>query len=524
MKSVSFRLAVAAIAVGGFGALGGVAAEDPVRHTARYQSSPPPDRYGVTPFNSPPPAAAPAVGGRTTVPPAGGQSTYAPPPGFLDGAPNAATDSASALRREIEAGIQQANQQLSNSGTRILEGTRSVGDGFNAQLQDLGASTGRQLEFTGSNLRNTAEQTLGTAADGLRQFGGAFGVTSPPSASTTSTNGVGNSPVVGGSQPPPWPANVGASVGASQAPLWTSAGAPAATREGSTTGTSAPGGASTLGAAGGLNRGQGPVSPPSGWTTMNNNTAAPPLISPSLEPPAGRRASITGELGLGAAQGSGPLNLQRAETAPLGPQFPDAPPLGRGTIHSPLSDPAVRGETASQGNFGAPGGNTPRDSSWAFPPPSNPAEASDPFNRPPDFGSPSGAVGAPSANNSQPGGTPSTNPGRGGAPAATTANPSNLNQTAQQAGPTNQPLLIGAGGAGSKSSGSGATSLKSTPTTPAAPGEEQPWMPLVLASLALVGSLSANLFLGWSYVDARQKYRTLVRKTADKFRRAAEAA
>jgi hypothetical protein len=52
----------------------------------------------------------------------------------------------------------------------------------------------------------------------------------------------------------------------------------------------------------------------------------------------------------------------------------------------------------------------------------------------------------------------------------------------------------------------------------------QPWMPLVLASLALVGSLSANLFLGWSYVDARQKYRTLVRKTADKFRRAAEAA
>jgi hypothetical protein len=49
-------------------------------------------------------------------------------------------------------------------------------------------------------------------------------------------------------------------------------------------------------------------------------------------------------------------------------------------------------------------------------------------------------------------------------------------------------------------------------------------MPLVLASLALVGSLSANFFLGWSYMDARQKYRSLVRKTADKFRRAAEAA
>jgi hypothetical protein len=66
------------------------------------------------------------------------------------------------------------------------------------------------------------------------------------------------------------------------------------------------------------------------------------------------------------------------------------------------------------------------------------------------------------------------------------------------------------------------------PNAVAAPQEggerPQPWLPLLLASLALVGSLSANLFLGWSYMDARQKYRTLVRKTADKFRRAAEAA
>jgi hypothetical protein len=55
-------------------------------------------------------------------------------------------------------------------------------------------------------------------------------------------------------------------------------------------------------------------------------------------------------------------------------------------------------------------------------------------------------------------------------------------------------------------------------------GDAPPWMPLVLVSLTLIGSVSANLFLGWSYMDARQKYRTLVRKTADKFRVAAEAA
>jgi hypothetical protein len=52
---------------------------------------------------------------------------------------------------------------------------------------------------------------------------------------------------------------------------------------------------------------------------------------------------------------------------------------------------------------------------------------------------------------------------------------------------------------------------------------EQPWMPLLLVSLSLAGSIGANLFLGWSYVDARQKYRTLVQKTANKFRRATSA-
>jgi hypothetical protein len=56
------------------------------------------------------------------------------------------------------------------------------------------------------------------------------------------------------------------------------------------------------------------------------------------------------------------------------------------------------------------------------------------------------------------------------------------------------------------------------------PAGELPWVPLLVVSLSLVGSLSANLFLGWSYIDARQKYRSLVRKTADTFRRAAGAA
>jgi hypothetical protein len=61
------------------------------------------------------------------------------------------------------------------------------------------------------------------------------------------------------------------------------------------------------------------------------------------------------------------------------------------------------------------------------------------------------------------------------------------------------------------------------PTLPGSTADEVPWMPLVVVSLALAGSIGANLFLGWSYVDARQKYRTLVQKTASKFRRAVAA-
>ena len=56
------------------------------------------------------------------------------------------------------------------------------------------------------------------------------------------------------------------------------------------------------------------------------------------------------------------------------------------------------------------------------------------------------------------------------------------------------------------------------------PGENQQWLPLVLAVLTLAGSLAANLFLGMSYLDARQKYQSLVRKTAETFRRVKAAA
>jgi len=59
---------------------------------------------------------------------------------------------------------------------------------------------------------------------------------------------------------------------------------------------------------------------------------------------------------------------------------------------------------------------------------------------------------------------------------------------------------------------------------PAVTNASQPWIPLIAAVLALAGSLAGNLFLGWSYMDARQKYQSLVRRTADTFRRTKTAA
>ena len=44
------------------------------------------------------------------------------------------------------------------------------------------------------------------------------------------------------------------------------------------------------------------------------------------------------------------------------------------------------------------------------------------------------------------------------------------------------------------------------------------WGPLLIAFVALFGSLGANLFLGYSYMDVRSKYLALLRKSARSFR------
>jgi hypothetical protein len=69
-----------------------------------------------------------------------------------------------------------------------------------------------------------------------------------------------------------------------------------------------------------------------------------------------------------------------------------------------------------------------------------------------------------------------------------------------------------------------ATVNVSKPTQATTNGEPQPWVTLLAAILGLAGSLAGNVYLGWSYLDARQKYQALVRRTADTFRRTKVAA
>jgi hypothetical protein len=96
--------------------------------------------------------------------------------------------------------------------------------------------------------------------------------------------------------------------------------------------------------------------------------------------------------------------------------------------------------------------------------------------------------------------------------------PGNMNQTVGQL----PQVQMNNGQSGNNQLGAGANG--NLQTQAGVHNSDQPWVPMVLAVIGLAMSFAANLYLGASYLDARQKYQSLVRKTADTFRRVSAAA
>ncbi|MEX0611069.1 MAG: hypothetical protein WD738_07990 [Pirellulales bacterium] len=411
---------------------------------------------------APPPASAP-IYDRYAQPPATGG--VAPPPTVIDRTRTAVTESGATLRDGLEAGIEAASQQL----------------------QGLTGSAGRQLQTTGDNLRAAAEQTLGVGGNSRSQISNPF-VTAPPAPAASSRSR-------GGLAPPPW-----AEPPATSAPDWNA--------ESSETGPSldrtAP-------------RGLQPMQRETGWTSIGSNVAAPRLLVPALTTSARTTSPAS------AAASSGPSLT--------------APALGREPIHSVLGDssppaaPPARGAdnwatgwgtsapspaTISRAATDTSPGSTAGDTGLAAVQPTN--------AQPPDPQQQAAKSWADLWSDKDPWAEPQQTP-RSGAPATQAATDTTTNNPASQpvVGPpanNGSPPVANLGAVQPGPSLSPAVGTLS----PLSTTQQPPWLPLLVVSLSLAGSLGANLFLGWSYIDARQKYRTLVRKTADKFRRAATAA
>ncbi|HEY3394404.1 MAG TPA: hypothetical protein VGK58_16945 [Lacipirellulaceae bacterium] len=457
-----------------------------VNRTAYFAGQPEwtPDRYG--PIE---PAAA-TRGERYPPPSLPASSQVSPPPSVLDRAQTAVTETSNTLRDGVEAGIRAANQELSRGGDELLDASREAGQEFGQELQKWTNDPARELQETGNNVRAATERTLGTVGNRLQQVTNPFVTTAPPSTTTR-----GAAPR-GGVAPPPWEDRA-----AQSAPRWSDAAA----------------GAGDAPASQSIAPVRTATRTSTGWTSIGTTVASPPLIIPSLSTTA--RQTDTRPAAASQAANDGPL-------------FPEESQPRRDTIHSPLSDPAQQ----SAGRGAADDWST----NWGSGPSTPQVSINRAGNRPPNTAAdrnsdlvavePAGTrqdrqteerpasrfqdVWDNAANWGQP--TQSA-PAIGAAPNRTADSPAN----ASPQGPANNPAIATAG-----TNGTQPASVPPVVTQPPASvqrGDEPPWLPLLLVSLSLMGSLSANLFLGWSYMDARQKYRTLVRKTADKFRRAAAA-
>jgi hypothetical protein len=407
-------------------------------------------------------------------------SRVGPPPSVLDRAQMAVTETGNTIRAGLEEGFRATSDELSRGGDEILEATRDAGQEFGQQLQTWTSDPARKLQMTGNNVRSATERTLGTAENHLQQVTNPFVTTSAPSTSKPAARS--------GVEPPPWDDP------STTAPAWNDQSPDPDFGATSTSTPAQPARTATAGAA---------------WTSIGSTVAAPPLVVPRMDTTARRTDAKP---------------LQSSQIVDEGPLFPSETPRQREAIHSPLTDPAQQASDSTAADWSTgwdTGTRTPRVS----------------INR----GANTTPVGDELSDMNlvkvQSPASASQNAGQSGRPIDDLWNDASVwgqmaqstptaKQTSDQTttAPRNDlppPAATNLEVANAHSAQSAAIPPSATELAAAVKTNDPPWLPLLVVSLSLMGSLGANLFLGWSYVDARHKYRTLVRKTADKFRRAA---
>jgi hypothetical protein len=411
---------------------------------------------------------------RYATPPAA--SGVSPPPFVLDRAQAAVTETANTLQDGIEAGIQAANEQLSQTSEQVLESTRNAGQQFGQQLQEFATNPVGEMESAGNRLRNSADEALDAVGNQLQQVSNPFINSNAQTAASPSPQG--------GVSPPPWSQITG---GVTE---------------------------NNTGQVGGAQ----PVRTPTGWTIIGSNTAPPPLNVPQMSTVPGRDGSLSERI----ASNGGPDFPQAATDTPdaasTWANSSDMYDRNTPPTNGRENAPAIRREGLDSNLVAIPQVRTTApDLQQAASQPFDPLYGKSPWQD--ERQAAAGGTGLQS-----PGGNQDAD--RSGVAAWNFGSVSSSSQndnyaTGQMAQPRNGSMSSQLNTGRDLNAG---TQNDVNPAVSPSTAQEPPWMPFVVVCLTLVGSLSANLFLGWSYLDARQRYRLLVRKTAETFRRVASPA
>lgn len=425
---------------------------------------------------------------------------------------NAAQNLQTQLGNSVQQGINNASNRLQqnaqNAATALGERTSSVIDQLRNPQARQPAATSRDVRNQPTSLTAVAPPATGSAAVGAPPA--VYGDSQPGNSWNQNDLPPATSPLQSNAQAP--------APSAAAANEWNNTAA--------TQFPSAPPLASQnptgLGAAGNTgNMGNGSTQPP---------TQFPQQQQPSGAPAANEWNTDNFAAGQPATNGMGGVNNTATNyTTTNNPWQSVADPRPSATSTGTNNGTNTAGVTPPPSGFGSeptrPYGGINSQWSGDSPIPTTPPLASETnlagngsTLSPPNLGTPSISAGMMDQNPSRPldelAGAAGNTPGTPATHASTgqTTPPATMNRDPFNSPRTNQPPnghLAGTGQNGVQPT----TNANNTAAAGAAGGRDNSFIALV-AWVLLFGSAFGNLYLFWSYLDVRQKYRSLVRKTA----------